>query len=226
VGKNEVIDLILGKVALAGGGGAADSRPLDEVFANWTGRRGNMLYLPIALRGMRPFETCYQWIRETFDPLGIECITMWTDLAEHATAELDQFASVYIGGGNTYALMAEFRASGFDRWLTDYVQRGGAVYGGSAGAAILGRDLRTVSHMDRNLVGLVEMSGLDLAGGHAVWCHYQPSDDALIADFLGQTGLPVLAISERSGITIEAEEMRRVGFEPAYRINQDGKTPL
>jgi dipeptidase E len=217
---------ILGKVALAGGGGAADSRLLDEVFAAWTGSQGQVLYLPIALRGMRPFEACYRWMRETFAPLGITRISMWTDLAEGVDVNLDEFASVYIGGGNTYALMAEILASGFDRRLVEYVRHGGVVYGGSAGAAVLGRDLRTVNHMDRNTVGLVETAGLDLAGGHSVWCHYRPADDGLIDDFIQQTGLPVLAISERTGIAIEAGEMHRVGFEPAYRIDARGKRSL
>jgi dipeptidase E len=214
------------KVALAGGGGAADSRLLDEVFAAWLGSQGKLLYLPCALRGIRPFQSCLEWITTTFAPLKITQITMWTDLSEHQASELDEFDAVYIGGGNTFALLAELRKSGFDHSLREYVCRGKPIYGGSAGAVVLGRDIRTVNYLDRNEVGLVETQGLDLADGHAIWAHYQPQDDNLIEAYVRQYQQPVLALSERSGIVIEKEGRRMVGFEPAYRFEGQGKSQV
>ncbi|HLO17051.1 MAG TPA: Type 1 glutamine amidotransferase-like domain-containing protein [Anaerolineales bacterium] len=211
------------KVALGGGGGAADSRLLDEVFASWIGSQGRLLYLPCALRGIRPFESCLEWITATFAPLKITHITMWTDLSDHRGSELDQFDAVYIGGGNTFALLAELRESGFATHLTEYVRRGKAIYGGSAGAAVLGRDIQTVNYLDRNEVGLVETNGLDLTRGYAIWVHYQPQDDKLIDAYVRKYQQPVIALSERSGIVIEEDRMRTVGFEPGYRFNGQGK---
>jgi dipeptidase E len=211
------------KVALGGGGGAADSRLLDEVFATWIGSHGRLLYWPVALRGIRSFPTCLEWITATFAPLKVNQITMWTDLCEHQVSELDQFDAVYIGGGNTFALLHELRQSGFERYLKEYVRRGKAVYGGSAGAAVLGRDIQTVNYLDRNEVGLVETQGLDLAIGHAIWVHYQPQDDNLIEAHVHQYRQPVIALSERSGIVIEQDSLRAVGFEPAFRFDGQGK---
>ena len=211
------------KVVLGGGGGAADSRLLDEVFARWIGSQGKLLYWPVALRGIRPFPSCLEWITDTFAPLKINQITMWTDLCEHQVRELDQFDAVYIGGGNTFALLQELRKSGFERYLKDCVRQGKAVYGGSAGAAVLGRDIRTVTYLDRNEVGLVETQGLDLAAGHAIWVHYQPQDDSLIEAYVHQYQQPVIALSECSGIVIDDVGMRAVGFEPAYRFDGQGK---
>lgn len=212
------------KVALGGGGGAIDSRLLDEVFATWIGPRGRLLYWPVALRGIRPFPSCLEWITATFAPLQVNQITMWTDLCEHHADELDQFDAVYIGGGNTFALLAELRRSGFERYLREYACDGKAVYGGSAGAVVLGRDIRTVDYLDCNEVGLVEMQGLDLTAGLAIWVHYQPQDDNLIEAYVRQYQRPVIALSERSGIVIEQEHIRAVGFEPAYRF--DGQTKI
>jgi dipeptidase E len=212
------------KVALGGGGGAADSRLMDEAFAAWVGAQGRLLYLPCALRGIRPFESCLQWITATFAPLNITGITMWTDLTDHQAGELDQFDAVYIGGGNTFALLAELRKSRCENHLKEFARRGKAIYGGSAGAAVLGRDIRTVTYLDHNEVGLLETQGLDLAMGHAIWVHYQPQDDDLIDEYVRQYHQPVLALSERSGIVIENESMRAVGFEPAYRF--DGQKKL
>jgi Peptidase E len=210
------------KIALGGGGGAVDSRLLDEVFATWIGSQGKLLYWPVALRGIRPFQSCLEWITATFAPLKVNQITMWTDLSEHQVTELDQFDAVYIGGGNTFALLAELRKSGFERYLRECSCQGKAVYGGSAGAAVVGRDIRTVNYLDCNKVGLVETQGLDLAEGHAIWVHYQPQDDELIDAYVRQYEQPVIALSERSGIVIEQDGLRRVGFEAAYRF--DGQT--
>ena len=214
------------KVALGGGGGAADSRLLDEVFVAWIGSQGKLLYLPCALRGIRPFESCLEWITTTFAPLKITRITMWTDLSEHQVRELDKFDAVYIGGGTTFALLAELRKSGFEHHLSEYVRGGKAVYGGSAGAAVLGQDIRTVNYLDCNEVGLVETKGLDLAEGHAIWVHYQPQDDSLIDAYVRQYKHPVIALSERSGIVVEQGNMRAVGFEPAYRFDGHGKSEV
>jgi dipeptidase E len=214
------------KVALAGGGGATDSHLLDEVFAAWIGTQGKLLYLPCAIRGIRPFESCWEWITATFAPLNITRITMWTDLCEHQVNELDEFDAVYLGGGNTFALLAELRKSGLENYLSEYARRGKAIYGGRAGAVVLGRDIRTANDLDRNEVGLVETNGLELLGGHAIWVHYQPQDDSLIGACVRQYRQPVLALSERSGIVIEQEAMRSVGYEPAYRYDGQGKSQI
>ncbi len=163
----------------------------------------------------------FEWITASFEPLGISDITMWTELAGHQESELDLFDGVYIGGGNTYSLLAELRESGFDRYLTSFARQGKAVYGGSAGAAVLGRDIRTVDPMDHNHVGITDMSGLDLAGGHAVWVHYTSADDSLVHSFVERYKLPVLALSERAGLVIGNDGIRSGGFEPVWRFDRN-----
>lgn len=209
------------RIILGGGGGAEDERPLNETYATWIGPRGRVLYWPVALRGIRTFESCLEWISSSFEPLGITDIRMWAALSGHRESELDLFDGVYIGGGNTYSLLAELRESGFDRYLTSFARRGKAVYGGSAGAAVLGRDIRTVDHIDHNHVGLADMAGLDLAGGHAIWVHYTPADDLRIHAFVRRYRLPVLALSERAGLVIENSRIRSAGFEPVWRFDRE-----
>ncbi len=212
---------------LAGGGDAQDSRPLDELFATWTGPRGKMLYLPVAMKGSHhPWESCLAWIRSVFAPLGVLNIEMWTDLLDHDADELAVFHSVYLGGGNTYSLLAQLKDSGFDAGLIQFAGRGGAIYGGSAGAIVLGRDIMTCAHLDRNEVGLIGTEGLDLIAGHAVWCHYQADDDAGIGEYIQERGFPVLAISERAGIAVQAGQFASAGYEPAYRFDENGKCEL
>ncbi len=215
------------RIMLAGGGDATDSRPLDEQFANWLPAGGRLLYWPFALRGSgRSWSDCYTWIREVFQPLGCEKIEMWTDLTAHDPYELLRFTAVYLGGGNTFFLRHELHRNGFDHALLGFAGAGGMLYGGSAGAIVLGSDIMTGAHLDENEVGLSDTYGLNLVMGHAVWCHYQVEDDELIRAYVQQTGWPVLALSERAGVARINGRLRSVGYDSAYRFDLEGKLPL
>jgi len=212
-----------GKVLLAGGGEAEDSLLLDKKFAHWVGPDGKVLYWPFARIDSQTFESCRAWFTETFAPLNLRNITMWSSLTDHRAAELDEFEAVFIGGGNAYGLLAKLLKSGFDQFLIRYVKNGGIVYGGSAGAVILGRDIQSVSHLDPNEINLAETRCLDLAAGYAVWVHYQPKDDKLIRKYIKERYHSVIAISERSGVVIDDTGIQAVGYEPAYIFDNFGK---
>jgi dipeptidase E len=121
----------------------------------------------------------------------------------------------FIGGGNVYSLLHRLRSSQADRRLRLFVEDGHPVYGGSAGALILGWDIGTARHADPNDVALVDTSGLDLALGCAVWCHYVGSDDSLIHTYVEETGNVVLALPERGGAARTAQVIRVLGPEPS-----------
>ncbi len=130
------------QIIVAGGGNAEDSRPLDETCVRLLSADGPLLYLPIAMNPReRSYESCLDWLRSVFSPLGLHNIVMWTDLADKADAALQPFVGVYIGGGNTFKLLHSLKHTGFMNVLRRFIERGGIVYGGSAGAIILGRDI-------------------------------------------------------------------------------------
>jgi dipeptidase E len=139
---------------------------------------------------------------------------------------ISPFDATYIGGGNTFSLFSELLESGFAEALREYATQGGAIYGGSAGAVILGRDLLTVEHMDANDVGLSQRTGLDLAGGHAVWVHYTPQDDCLIDQYIHQSHFPILAIPEQAGVLLEGNELMSIGRAPVYRFAGNTKEQI
>ena len=216
-----------GKIAIAGGGSEKDSRIIDETFSSWIEPNQKILYLPVALRGIRPFDQCLKWMKSTFLSFNITHIEMWTDLSDHTGDELSEFSSVYIGGGNTYSLLAEILKSRFDVHLSQFLTRGGNIYGGSAGAAILGKDIRTIRHIDRNEIGLAETQGLNFLEGFSVWVHYQnPADDRLIYEFQVKHDQSVLAVSERAGIVLENSELKSVGYDTAFLFDVHGKQQL
>ncbi len=216
------------RLMLAGGGSADDSRQLDTIFAAWTGRSGRMLYLPIAL-GDSPrtdYASALDWISSVFKPLGVGEIEMWTRLDGQAPEELSGFDSIYIGGGNTFLLMDLLRSSGFERHLSEYATSGGPIYGGSAGAIVLGRNVLTASHFDPNNVALTDTRGLDLARGHAIWPHYSEEHDPLIYEYIHKYMFPVLALPERGGVGVEGERIIAWGHEPSYRFTRRRKREI
>jgi dipeptidase E len=64
---------------------------------------------------------------------------------EAALADVDV---VYVAGGNTFYLLEQVRASGFDELLPRLLERGVLYVGASAGAAILGPDIGPYSEFD------------------------------------------------------------------------------
>lgn len=217
------------RLILAGGGDATDSAPLDDALVRWllrpNGTARPLLYLPIAWTA-GPYESCYAWIQSVFTPRGVHEITMWTELVGKTMADLVSFGAIYIGGGNTFKLLHHVRETGFDHVLAAYVRQGGIVYGGSAGAILLGEDIAPCAHLDTNDVGLPTTTGLGLAQGYAVWCHAVAADEAWIETYLHQHVHPVLALPERAGVMIQGEIMTAVGFDPVTVYRQEAEPVL
>lgn len=214
------------KLMAAGGGGAKDSRHLDTLLAEHCTSTKKMLYLPIALDGKQPsYQKCFEWISSVFQPLGFN-ISMWTDLSGRTISDLNEFTSVYIGGGNTFRLLKKLRDYDFGKTLLAFSEAGGIIYGGSAGAIILGRDILTCDHMDQNEVGLKDFTGLNLFNGYSIWCHYTSKDDSLIEAFIESNDHPVIALPERSGVFLHDKNISAIGFEPSFRFEGGKKIIL
>jgi dipeptidase E len=214
----------MGSFIAAGGGNGENSRPLDEVFVRLLPSERPLLYLPIAMNPHeRPYENCLDWMRSVFSFLGRHNIVMWTDPADKADADLHSYAGVYIGGGNTFALLHILKSTGFMAVPRRFIERGGIVYGGSAGTIILGRDIMTAAHLDVNEVGLQDTAGLDLLNGYSVWCHYQPTDDARIHAYIARSTFPLIALSEQAGVLVEDGRVVALGTGPTVVFQEHSR---
>ena len=151
--------IVLMKLILGGGGDSADSIETDILIKNLVSKKNKrILYVPIALRNHIPFEDCYKWFTNTFSPEEFE-IEMLKSFKDIAFDKLKTFDLVFIGGGNTYSLLSEIRENEFDKLLEKFSETG-YIYGGSAGAIILGKDI-TTTH-DENKTNLKSFHGLSL----------------------------------------------------------------
>ena len=210
---------------LAGGGSAEQSGQIDALFASEIPGGKRVLYWSMALRGVRPPGDCLAWIQVVLGRFDIDDIAIWHDFSGHAPSDLNDFDAIYVGGGNTYQLLDDLRSSGFDVHLSNFAKTGRPVYGGSAGAVVLGRDIRTIDHIDTNAVGLEDLSALNLAGGNAIWVHYDQADDPLIHKCASHLGCTILAIAENGGVELVDGEITWA-FGGVFHFDQTGKRAL
>ena len=197
---------------LSGGGDPEQVRPIDEFFAALIDHRKKLIYIPVAMeREVFTYEQCLDWFTSTYTPFSIQNIEMFTNLSS-ADIPADT-AAVFIGGGNTYKLLKELRSSGFDKKLISYLNSGGIVYGGSAGAMIFGKTIETEIHTGSQNYGLTDLSGLNQLNGYDLWCHYTPADDHLIAEYPHH----LYILSEESGLIVRNGKVAPIGA--MYKIS-------
>lgn len=204
-----------GQLFLSGGGGAEDSIELDKRFLSAL-KNKKIIYIPIALTPKEGgYESCFDWITSTLTKASNDFIeiTMWTDLNNRNLNDLENFGGVYIGGGNTYKLLDHLYKTGFDDILTDYYNSGGLIYGGSAGAIILGKTISIIA--EENNANYAHESGLNLLNGKSVICHFSNEKKIKIEKFTKENQIDVIALTEKTGALISnSNQIESIGFDP------------
>lgn len=216
----------MGMIFLSGGGDKKHTEKFDQEFREQIGISKPLLYIPVAMKGIASYGDCFQWVKRVFNPLGLHEIVMWTDLNHKSLKDLQQFSAIYIGGGNTFSLLNDMRSSNFDEVLKKYINSGGVVYGGSAGAIILGSNIMTCAHLDPNEVKLKKYNGLNLMGDLAIWCHYEWQNDKEIRNYIKDYKKPVLALSEETGAYFSEGCIKITGTKPAFLYRGASKEEL
>jgi dipeptidase E len=213
----------LKKLILSGGGDEKQTRIIDEYFVSMLSPDLPLLYIPVAMDPpAENYRECYEWFTEVFHPLGVSCIEMWTDLDDKRIEDLNVFTAVYIGGGNTFHLWGKVKDTPFLEMLELYIAEGGIVYGGSAGAIILGSHLETCALSDDNTTGLTDYSGLGCIGGYAILCHYEKGQEEFIKSLTIKWNKPVIALSEETGLAVAGNCLTVIGNKPAITSDENG----
>jgi dipeptidase E len=210
---------------ILGGGGSADEELVVlDYYARLIGRGGNVLYLPVAAPDSETnIERYRRWIASVLPPRRLRVGDIWPAFEAHKPDELDSFDSVFLGGGNTFRLLQQLRASGFAQALIDFCRSGRTIYGGSAGAIVFGRDISSCAYHDANDVGLTDTQGLDLCGGYSVWCHFEPEQEESIERHVRASGESLIVLASTSGAVVTEEGVFGLGsgaafvWSPAYR---------
>jgi dipeptidase E len=207
---------------LSGGGNEKQSFPLDKFFFDTLPKNGRFLYIPIALRGHKLYSTAHLWMKnitELHERTDVQFETV-DNPSKYNLEVIKEFDGIYIGGGNTWSLIQEIRESGFSDVLTQYIEAGGQVYGGSAGAIILGKRIDT--HDDENKIGLQDVSGFNLLNNFSVACHFKDEQNDQFKAWASDHNLPIVCLPEETGLVIESGVALCVGIKPCVIYFSNG----
>jgi len=200
-------------IILSGGGDPEAVIPIDQYFSSIIDLRKTVLYIPVAMEAhVFSYDACFAWFQKTYGAYGVSNIELCTDLT---TVSLDRrYGAVFIGGGNTFKLLNEIQRSSFDLQLRSYLALGGILYGGSAGAIVCGKTIEPAIYADDNLVGLKDLSGLNLLDGHDVFCHYEPAKHDSYIDSLDRE---LYLLYEESGLIFNDSQAVQIGKPFAHK---------
>ncbi|MEK7116602.1 MAG: Type 1 glutamine amidotransferase-like domain-containing protein [Patescibacteria group bacterium] len=212
-----------GKLILSGGGDLKISYNLDKEFFSLLKNNAKILYIPIALKRDRiGFEACYDWFSNIIATHAKDKDIDFTMILEHdSVPDLKNYECVYIGGGNTFKLLDFIINKQLDKRMLDYLNSGGIVYGGSAGAIIFGKDIRTVE--EENDHNYIYVNGLNCIDGYSLICHYNISMDVQIIENSKKINGKILAIDESSGIIVSEDSSLIIGNIAEFDPTNDTK---
>lgn len=212
--------MIKGILFLSGGGSLKESFELDKRFFACLKDRSKILYIPIALnRDKVGFEACRDWfssmIENHRDGKNIKFDMI---LQDDSVPDLDEYDAIYIGGGNTFKLLNYIYINKLVEVIINYINKGKIVYGGSAGAIILGKDIRTVE--EENDQNFEYYNGLNLLDDRSLMCHYEKNMDNHLYQATRKIKSPIFALKEDCGLIVTSGKIESIG--QVFIFNEDG----
>lgn len=214
------------RLLLCGGGSGEQTIDANNKFNEIIDHTKPLLYVPLAMdEDSHPYDGCFDWISSELSSVDIPKIEMVRSFEELANKNYNDYCAIFIGGGNTYKLLKGIKDSGsFDK-IVKYIDNGGIIYGGSAGAIIFGYDIDSCLTMDSNDVKLEDTKGFDVLNGKSIFAHYTnektPEAHEKFKKYLLNYSLSkeeVIALPEEDTIFINGDNIVILGNRPYYKF--------
>lgn len=211
------------KLILNGGGDGESVKSARQLLNSLIDNNKKILYIPFAWPDPT-YNGCLEFMTDELSDVDKAGIDMVKNTEELMGRDFNDYACLYIGGGNTYKLLNDFKTSGvFDKIKKYLIEDDGIVYGGSAGAIIFGKDLDSCNTDDENEVGLVDNSGFNMINGYSLLCHYTSREQErteISKKYLLKLSeiKPVYAIPEEDTIFVDGNTMEFIGDKPYYEF--------
>lgn len=215
-------------IYLTGGGDQENFVALDGHFIDSLPDKAKILILPQASEEDE-YEDVLERIEQCFEHKKIESFELAYEPANMSWEELEKFDAIMIEGGNTFKLISEIRESSFFDLLKKFAQNNKIIYADSAGAILLGSDVKTAflgEDGDEDHQRLQDYRGLDIIEPWAVHAHYESDDLDDLENLLYDAGNPIIALAEPAGVLIEDGKIISLGHTPVELITFSGKETL
>ena len=222
------------RLILNGGGSDNQVKESYELFAREV-NGGKVLYIPLAW----PYgnmEECINWFRRQVLQFGIINIEQILDPNDLTKEKLKETSGVFIGGGNTYQLLKCLKETHAFENLKEYIENGGLIMGGSAGALIFGECIDTClkdelvikSCNDENKVGLKDTKGFNCIKGYSVLPHYKKLPEQYLdiqkrVNRLIENGFKLICLPEETSLYITDDKFTIIGQKPVEIITKNKK---
>jgi len=209
------------KLILSGGGKGKQTRKIDSLFFEFV-KNKKVVFIPHS-REKEEFENSLNWITENlFLPFKHDKFEMWTKLDDKSIKDLYDVEGIIIGGGNTFRLLKELKDSKFIETLRKFIEDDKIVYGISAGAIILTKNIITANPIDENKVQLVDLNGMNLLNERDIFCHYEEKYDKEIFKIIEKENIEIIGLPEGVGIYLENFSNKIIGSNSAFLFSRKG----
>lgn len=203
------------KLILSGGGKGKQTEKIDSLFFELV-KNGKVIFIPHS-REKEEFEGSLRWMTENlFLPFNHNNFVMWTNLKNKSTEDLEKVEGIIIGGGNTFKLLKELKDSNFIKILRKFIDNDKVVYGISAGAIILTKNIITAKPIDEDKIGLDDFNGINLLGDAGIFCHYEEKYDEEISKIIEKENMEIIGLPEGTGIYLENSSKKIIGSNSAF----------
>lgn len=208
------------KIFLNGGGAGIQTAEVNKKLSEIIDHTKPLLYIPIAMKSEK-YGSCLNWITNELKDVNISNIDMVQSARELSNKNFYEYSAIFIGGGNTFKLLFELKLTGCFEKIKEYIKNDGIIFGGSAGAIILGENIESCECDDENEVGLIDTKGFDVLNGISLLCHFTNRDEEKIkynTEFCLNLShkRKIIALPEEDTIFINGENIEVIGTEPYF----------
>ncbi len=186
-----------GLIILSGGGNSKQAADIDRYLYDQMSSKKSLssLYIPLALKESN-YDSAEKWFRSEYPYL--KKIMVIRNERDAEIAMKQKYALIYLGGGNTGKLLYTIRKYSLNKYIINQLRNGAIIYGGSAGAIILGKTI-TTAH-DEEYDKDEDNTGLNLLGNYSVIPHFENKFSNQHLKEAKKCKTNLLGLSESSGV--------------------------
>ena len=175
-----------------------------------------LAFVPFALKDQASYFTK---VRDRFDAEGLEVVRVTPDA--RGIEAVSRGEGVFVGGGNTFRLLAVLRQSGVLEALRSHALAGMPYMGASAGTNVAAPTIKTTNDMP-----ILEIGSLDALGlvpfqinphftDSAVPRHMGETREDRLREYLEENETPVVGLREGSWLEVLGDRVRLCGTSAA-----------